>query len=240
MARPAQPVQTRKRRARGSITPEEVLRGALEICAAESVEALTMPHLAQYLDVGATSIYWYFRSKDDLLDALTTEAFKRLYAQMPPLEGKTWDDALRAYFLAFRSIMRADRPMRDLAIMRGDRYSDETTKLIFTTIDNVLQLMVNAGFSPDSATRAYFTLSVYTRGVLLVETQLKSTGSLGISPSRAGFAEGLPVLSQRAEPESWSMVSDDDYEFGLTNIIQGFRDLLATELRSAAGTRRAG
>ena len=36
-----------------------------------SIDNLSMPVLAKHLDVGVTSIYWYFRRKDDLLDAMT-------------------------------------------------------------------------------------------------------------------------------------------------------------------------
>ncbi len=36
-----------------------------------SIDNLSMPQLARHLDVGVTSIYWYFRRKDELLDAMT-------------------------------------------------------------------------------------------------------------------------------------------------------------------------
>ena len=33
-----------------------------------------MPGLAQHLDVGVTSIYWYFRKKEELLNAMNDVA----------------------------------------------------------------------------------------------------------------------------------------------------------------------
>lgn len=72
MARPAHP--KRKRRERGAISVEEILSGAFDVAAAVSIDNLSMPQLAKHLDVGVTSIYWYFRRKDDLLDAMTDRA----------------------------------------------------------------------------------------------------------------------------------------------------------------------
>ena len=71
----------RARRERGSISIEEILRGAFDIARAVSVDNLSMPQLARHLDVGVTSIYWYFRRKDDLLDAMTEQALREAEAQ---------------------------------------------------------------------------------------------------------------------------------------------------------------
>jgi AcrR family transcriptional regulator len=229
---PAPPA--RQRRARGSITPQEVIRGAFELCELESVDGLSMPRLAQHLDVGVTSIYWYFKSKEDLLDALTEHAFTRFYGQMPPLKGHEWDDVLRQFFTNFRSILRNDDVLCDLAIMRGGRYSDETVTLTFTRIEEILQVLVDAGFTSESATYAYFTLSVYTRGALFVERNLTATGfqNTGSSP-RAPLAAGMPVLSSEISKHSWYMVSEDDFEFGIENTLRGLRELLAADRRAA-------
>ena len=56
----------RKRRERGSIDPEEIINGAFELAEEVSIDNLSMPMLGKHLGVGVTSIYWYFRKKDDL------------------------------------------------------------------------------------------------------------------------------------------------------------------------------
>ena len=73
MARTAT-AHSRRRRERGSISVEQIVNGAFEIAAEGSIDNLSMPVLAKHLDVGITSIYWYFRKKDDLLDAMTDRA----------------------------------------------------------------------------------------------------------------------------------------------------------------------
>jgi AcrR family transcriptional regulator len=230
----------RQRRARGSITPEEVIRGALELCEMETVDALSMPRLAQHLDVGVTSIYWYFKSKEELLNALTEEAFNRFYGQMPPLAGRKWDDVLIDFFSNFRSILRNDDVLCDLTIMRGGNYSDETIKLTWTRIEEILEILVAAGFSEESATFAYFTLSVYTRGCLFVERSMRASRiDQGLTPHpRAQLAASMPVLSRELQLHSWYMVGDDDFAFGIENNLRGLRALLASD-RKQARTRAA-
>jgi AcrR family transcriptional regulator len=234
-ARPARRASGRERRARGSISSAEVIRGALELLETEPADALSMNQLAQHLDVGVTSIYWYFKSKEDLMDALTEEAFKRFYGQMPPIASKKWDDVLREFFTNFRNILRNDNALWDLTIMRGGNYTDETRILSWTKIEEILEVLVDAGFSPDSATYVYFTLSVYTRGSLFLE---RMTRSRGVDPAayrhpRLELVDGMPVLSREVRIHSWTMVSDDDFEFGIENNLRGFRALLSAERRAA-------
>ncbi len=44
--------------------------------------------LAKHLDVGVTSIYWYFRKKDDLLNAMTDRALGQYDFATPFVEGQ--------------------------------------------------------------------------------------------------------------------------------------------------------
>jgi AcrR family transcriptional regulator len=225
----------RQRRARGSITPEEVINGALDLCREETVDGLSMPRLAQHLGVGVTSIYWYFKSKAELLDALTEEAFKRFYAQMPPLEGRKWDDVLREFFTNFRSILRNDDVLCDLAIMRGRHYTDKTLMLTWGRIEEILEVLVAAGFSTESATYAYFTLSVYTRGSLFLERNLRANVDLSDMSGhpRAQLAAMMPVMATEAMKHTWYMVSDDDFDFGIENNLRGLRTLLAADRKAS-------
>ena len=59
-----------KRRPRGSLDVEEIITGAFELAEEVSIAGLSMPVLAKHLDVPVTSIYWHFRKKEQLLDAI--------------------------------------------------------------------------------------------------------------------------------------------------------------------------
>jgi AcrR family transcriptional regulator len=64
-----------------------------------------MPRLAQRLDVGVTSIYWYFRSKDDLLDMMTERAMaEELDGNFDLSQDLPWD-YVRTYFRQFHDTL---------------------------------------------------------------------------------------------------------------------------------------
>lgn len=231
----------RQRRARGSITPEAIIQGALEVCKIETVDRLNMQVLAQHLDVGVTSIYWYFTSKEDLLDAMTEEAFNRFYGQMPALEGLTWDQAIREFFHTFRRIFREDDVLCDLIIMRNGNYTDESASLSWTRIEQILEVLVDAGFSESSASYAYFTLSVYTRGSVFIERMARNRN---IDPATDRFRRDelvakMPVLAHEVPAHSWLMISDDDFDFSIENTIRGLTSLLAADREKTRGAARA-
>ena len=68
--------EKRQRRERGSINPDDIIKGAFELAEEVGIDNLSMPLLGKHLGVGVTSIYWYFRKKDDLLNAMTDRALR--------------------------------------------------------------------------------------------------------------------------------------------------------------------
>src|SRR5512138_843416 len=86
------------RRMRGSLSREEILAGARAVIEQRGLGELSMPGLARQLRSGVTSIYWYFRSKDELLVALAEQVTKDLYESLPPVSDGPWDRELESYF----------------------------------------------------------------------------------------------------------------------------------------------
>jgi AcrR family transcriptional regulator len=237
----------RKRRARGSISAEDILRGAYELATQESLDALSMPRLAQRLDVGATSIYWYFRSKDELLDSLADRAMAEFAGQFAVPGDLSWDDHLRAYFRHVRRLLLEQSLLCDLVVMRGRHLTPAADRLAAQRFDLALQKLVAAGFPPDTAVSAYGTLSIYTRGSVAMA---RTAGAEGRPPAGTGSHEGLPdsVLPRPQHPDPLSTTGDEDFEFGLENALRGLRALLADlladepcmlEARARAARRRS-
>ncbi|WP_167760508.1 TetR family transcriptional regulator [Blastococcus sp. CT_GayMR16] len=229
MSTPTRKNSPRKRRARGSISAEEILLGAYELASEESLDALSMPRLAQRLDVGVTSIYWYFRSKEELLDTMTERAmaeFDRSFDLSPNLP---WDDYVRTYFCQFREVFRTNGLLCDLIVMRTGPLTPEATRIAAQRIDLVLDVLVKAGFTPDAAMYAYSALSVFSRGHLFLERSWSASGRPESASEAFASTPGLTVLTAMAQPHTMSMTSDEDFEFGLENSIRGLRLLLDEE-----------
>jgi AcrR family transcriptional regulator len=238
---PQQPGRApRKRRARGSISAEEILRGAYELASEESLEALSMPRLAQRLDVGVTSIYWYFRSKDELLDTLAERAMAEFARQFTVPDDLPWDEHLHAYFRNFRRLLREQRLLCDLIVMRGPHFTPAADRLAAQRIDLVLQKLVSAGFPPDTAMFAYSSLSVFTRGSVALE---RTAIAEGRPPLDAGTYAGVPevsVLPRLEQQHPLSMTGDEDFDFGLENSLRGLRALLEDLLADEPCMQEAG
>jgi AcrR family transcriptional regulator len=234
------PQTPRKRRARGSISAAEILEGAYELASEESLEALSMPRLASRLDVGVTSIYWYFRSKDELLDTLAERAMAEFDRRIEIPDELPWDDYLRTYFRSQRRMFREHALLCDLIVLRSSD-TPEASRLSAERIDRVLQVLVRAGFPPDTAMNAYAALSVFTRGSAAL-ARIDDDGA-EVADVQAGPFEEPPrlrVLPLLERPHLLAMTGDEEFEFGLENTLRGLRAHLAElrgDERRAPGSR---
>ena len=111
--------EKRQRRERGSINPNDIVNGAFELAEQVSIDNLSMPMLSKHLDVGVTSIYWYFRKKDDLLDAMTDLALRQYVLSTPYAEAENWRSALRNHAHAMRQTYVDNPIMCDLIRIRS-------------------------------------------------------------------------------------------------------------------------
>ena len=103
MAKPAA-AEKRQRRERGSINPDDIIKGAFELAERVGIDNLSMPLLGKHLGVGVTSIYWYFRKKDDLLNAMTDRALKQYVFATPYVEAKDWRETLRNHARTMKDV----------------------------------------------------------------------------------------------------------------------------------------
>lgn len=230
------------RRPRGSLSREEIVRGAYELVEMESVDELSMPRLGRHLGVGVTSIYWYFRSKEELLDALTEQAARRFNEILPEFSGYDWDEHLRQYFRAFRRVFIENPSLCDLVVLRAPMQSQQAMVHYFARLDKEIGVLVQAGFSTEEAVRAYMTLSVYARGCVVQDRLYSMAGrsAKGEEEEQQLFAAlvgraSLPVMAEAITYWSNSFATDDDFEAGLTIIIDGLRERLARTLTQAEG-----
>jgi AcrR family transcriptional regulator len=222
----------RTRRNRGSLSAADIIKGAFAVAEGISLDKLSMPELARHLDVGVTSIYWYFRKKEELLNAMTDVAVERYVSAMPPLTpGETWQRALREHFAAQRQVYSADATMADLMLIRTSTYSRDAARRLFETEEAVLALLIEQGFTPDNALHVYNAISVYTRGNIIHDRilRLANTPTLDARSRRVADWKTMPILGALTEKYPLAGTSDEDYAFGVARLICGFEVLLAEQ-----------
>ena len=90
MAKKVQP--TRRKRADGELSRERILDAATEIAAERGYEGASIALVSAKCGLPASSIYWHFKNKDDLIAAVIERSFGDwLKAWQVPVEGSPQD-----------------------------------------------------------------------------------------------------------------------------------------------------
>ena len=83
---------TRRKRADGELSRERILDAATEIAAERGYEGASIALVSAKCGLPASSIYWHFKNKDDLIAAVIERSFGDwLKAWQVPVEGSPQD-----------------------------------------------------------------------------------------------------------------------------------------------------
>ena len=160
--------EKRQRRERGSINPDDIIKGAFELAEDVGIDNLSMPLLGKHLGVGVTSIYWYFRKKDDLLNAMTDRALKQYVFATPYVEAKDWRETLRNHARTMRKTFLGNPILCDLILIRS-ALSPRAAKLGVVAVEKAIESLAEAGLSPEDAFDTYSAVSVHVRGSVVLQ-----------------------------------------------------------------------
>lgn len=175
---------------------ERIVDAALELLGEVGLEKLSTRRLAARLDIRNASLYWHFRNKDELLDAMST----RMYNSVIPAPHLDSADFDWAEWLAdgARAAHAAALGTRDGArIMVRVRLDDPAS---LKRIARNVSILQEYGFSELDAHSALQTLRRFAIGSALQEQD--NLGSATTSPGLAGealfeFGLGLIIDSLR-------------------------------------------
>jgi AcrR family transcriptional regulator len=209
---------------RSRLTPEQVASAALELLDRDGLEALSMRRLADELGVGTMTLYGYFRSKDELLDAVVDAAV----AEREPFsfEG-TWQEQIRRLMQGSRRNL-GRHP--GLVKVRADRPVLQPEALRFA--ETGMTILRRAGFDRADAARAFRLLFTFVFGY--VSFSPDETADEARRESRAAVAalppDEYPTLDETSEELAGAMAGQETFDFGLDRIIDG----LEAHLRNGA------
>ncbi|KIZ14463.1 TetR/AcrR family transcriptional regulator C-terminal domain-containing protein [Streptomyces natalensis] len=153
------------------IDRKQVVETALRLLNEVGLEGLTLRRIAKELNVQAPALYWHFKNKQELLDEMATEMFRRMTAPLMAGTGP-WDDSLGyswqdAALTAARQLRRELLSYRDGGkVFSGTRMTDESSA---GPLETHLGRIVAAGFTPREAVRAWFTMYNFTVGLVIEE-----------------------------------------------------------------------
>ncbi len=122
-----------------------VVDGALALTDAEGLEGLTIRQLAKRLGVSPMALYWHFKNKDELLDAVVDRLWSLMETDAD--QDRPWSDRLRALMESMVDVLRAHPAASSLVMMT----QPDDTESCFRIMEAGLGILADAGFTPVQA-----------------------------------------------------------------------------------------
>lgn len=167
----------------------DVLRAALTLLNEVGIDALSTRKLAERLGVQSPTLYWHFKNKAALLDAMSEAIVVENHAQVEPAPGARWQDWLMANGHSFRRALLAYRD--GARLHAGTRPSP----LHFESIEGRLRLLCDAGFEPGQATRLMMSVGRFVIGWVLEEQAAQQADAPPSAAARGPDAAHYPLLA---------------------------------------------
>ncbi|MEV6108820.1 TetR/AcrR family transcriptional regulator C-terminal domain-containing protein [Streptomyces sp. NPDC051940] len=144
---------------------ELVVRTALRLMDATGIDGLTLRKIAAELNVQAPALYWHFKNKQALIDAMATTVLLDVAEEAGlPATGDQWREHSAAYMRALRRGLLAHR---DGAKVFSGTHLDDAR--MYDVMEAGLALMTEAGFGTADAALAMNTLYCFTVGFAVEE-----------------------------------------------------------------------
>jgi TetR/AcrR family transcriptional regulator, tetracycline repressor protein len=207
---------------------ERVVRTALALLDEIGLDKLTLRRIAAALDVQAPALYWHFRNKKELLDAMGTAVLMEAVPDDTACwADMSWQDFLRDYCHGLRAALLK---YRDGAKMVPGTYLTDTG--MYAVQEASLRVFTAAGFSADTAYMAINTAYSYTVGFAIEEQAMYPRPDMpddNYAPERRLAridAAVLPTVAELAACDR-KRATEEYFVGGLSVIITGLESVLA-------------
>ncbi|MEJ8308177.1 TetR/AcrR family transcriptional regulator C-terminal domain-containing protein [Agrobacterium larrymoorei] len=208
-----------------AIGRERIIDEALLLLNEVGIDKLSTRKLAERLGVQQPALYWHFKNKSELLDAINSEMLLRHHDDRLPKPGQDWV----AFTLSnARSVRKALLSVRD-----GARLTAGTRPSVadFADTEKVLQLYVDAGFSTKEAFGIAICVTRYVVGYVLEEQGEQERERIDRGLPKADFEAELgpfPLLSEALETfrQVGTVNTEAVFESGLGYLVAGLKEAL--------------
>jgi AcrR family transcriptional regulator len=202
---------TRPEQARLSL--EVIVEAAARLIADEGYDALNMRRLARECGVGVMTLYGYFRTKDELLQALADQLFNLV--ELPADDALPWQEHIVTVLRSVRSVFLEHPELLPITAMhRLDSVG------AYRGAESLFGALQRAGLKGPEVVHAFDALVAYTFGSVQREVVLARAAS--------GPLPGLHRLAREDFPRvielAGQLVARDSaaaFEAGLTLLIDG-------------------
>jgi TetR/AcrR family tetracycline transcriptional repressor len=207
----------------------DVLRGAIELLDSEGLDALTMRKLGAHLGVQQGGLYWHFKNKLALLEAIAGTLVEGVGDDLPPAP---WDEQLDILAHRLRAALLAHRD--GARVMAGTYTTDQNTVAIAKVGIDALS---RAGFDRSEAAVALTIIGHYVLGHTIEEQAL--SGVNGPEHQRPERPNGDANDLDRLFHDTFASDPATRFAYGIRTIINGLQVQISPQARNPiAGLRR--
>ena len=207
-----------------AIDRDRIVDEALLLLDEVGIDKLSTRKLAERLGVQQPALYWHFRNKSALLDAVNSAMLARFHTRRLPAPGEGW----AAFTLANARSIRTTL----LSVREGARLTAGTrpSAAEFADTEQVLQFYVDAGFSAKEAFGITIAVTRFVVGYVLDEQGDRERAAAeadgGLQPMHE--LTPFPLLQQALQSlfQLGTINTEDVFEQGLRYLVEGMRQSL--------------
>lgn len=205
------------------VNRELVIREALSLLNQVGLEQLTLRALAKELNIQAASVYWHFKSKQELIDEMATRVLAEGSHDLVPKKADAeWSVWATSFGMGLRKVLLGYRD--GARLVAGSRLTDTRYML---TVERIAKRLTEAGFTVRQTVVLMSVINDYTESFVMEEQAVyprpgERSPQYDLAARKAALdGKGLPVLSQSG-PILFDRF-DRRYREGLDLIIRGAR-----------------
>jgi len=146
-----------------ALAREQIIDVALALLDEGGIDNLTTRRLAERLHVQQPALYWHFRNKQELFDAISERMMAQGHTRRAPKRGETWQQFVAENARSFRRALRAHRDGARVHAGTKPAAAD------IAGLEAQLEVYVRAGFTAQIALEAGIAIGRYVVGCVLEE-----------------------------------------------------------------------
>ena len=212
----------RRSRGRPALPVDRILAAAIELVDEQGPEALSMRSLAQRLESGTATLYRHFSNRSQLVSLVIDHILGEVDLDAAQLAALSWQDACILFAQHMFDALIRHGGVAPLLI----EYTPMGPNALANR-ERCLAILLDNGFRPAIAARAYATLARYVLGFAL---QLSSVPAQG-DQRDAELSLAFHRLDPSRFPATVTVADDlpvplvDEFAFGLRLIVVGLERL---------------
>jgi TetR/AcrR family tetracycline transcriptional repressor len=199
---------------RAQLSEAEIIEGGLALLRSEGAEALSMRGLARQLGVSVMALYYYLRSKEELLDKLREAVLAKVAT--PPVTAQSWDAQMRAYALNGVLLLAEYPGLLRFGAMRPPTESDKRLTR------HGISILLAAGCDPRTAALAIKTYHTHIFGLVIVQG-----ASFKPRTAKRSLAGGRREDVAAVARQIGELGFRESIEFGLDTVLHGLKVQIA-------------